>query len=54
HRGQRNEPGWVALVAQELAKVWGVGLEEVAQQTTRNALELFEPNWSGTMNPLYA
>lgn len=54
HRGQRNEPGWVALVAQELAKIWGVGLEEVAQQTTRNALDLFEPKWPGTMNPLYA
>jgi TatD DNase family protein len=41
HRGKRNEPSFVHLVAETVAKVKGVPLEEVAQATTRNAQELF-------------
>ena len=54
HRGKRNEPGWVLLVAQELAALWGVGVPEVSKQTTRNALDLFEPNGFGNMDLVYA
>ena len=41
HRGQRNEPAYVPLVAQALADARGLDLEAVARQTTENALRLF-------------
>lgn len=44
HRGQRNEPANLALVAQAIAKIRNIPLEHVADRTTRNADKLF--NWS--------
>ena len=44
HRGQRNEPSNVLLVAQAIAKIRNITLEQVAEATTRNADKLF--NWS--------
>lgn len=44
HRGQRNEPAFVLLVAQRLANAYGVSLEGLAQQTTRNAEKMFLNN----------
>ncbi|MCK8817080.1 TatD family hydrolase [Natroniella sulfidigena] len=41
HRGQRNEPSYVKHVAEKIAEIKGVSLEEVAQQTTANARKLF-------------
>jgi TatD DNase family protein len=41
HRGKRNEPAYVKLVAQEVARVKGLSLEEVARTTSDNAQVLF-------------
>ena len=40
HRGRRNEPAFVALVAESLARLKGVAVEEVAEVTGRAAAEL--------------
>lgn len=40
-RGKRNEPAHVTLVAEEIARLKGMSVEEVANITTRNARELF-------------
>ena len=41
HRGQPNEPAWVALVGAALAEVWGFEVEEVARVTSANATRVF-------------
>lgn len=41
HRGKRNEPAHLALVAGTLARITGLPVEEVASVTTRNARALF-------------
>jgi TatD DNase family protein len=41
HRGKRNEPAYVRLVAETIAKVKGLDLEEVARVTTQNVRQLF-------------
>ncbi|MGA2221052.1 MAG: TatD family hydrolase [Verrucomicrobiia bacterium] len=41
HRGKRNEPSYVSLIAETLAQVKGVSVEEVARATTENARRLF-------------
>lgn len=41
HRGKRNEPAYVRLVAEKLAAVKGIPLEEVMRVTTANAEALF-------------
>lgn len=40
-RGKRNEPAHVQLVAQKIAEIKNVPIEEVKQATTRNARSLF-------------
>ena len=40
-RGKMNEPGFVSHVAEFLAKLKGLPLERVAEQTTDNFLQLF-------------
>ena len=41
HRGIRNEPSFVVHTATEVGRLWGVSYEEVAAQTTENALRIF-------------
>src|SRR3989338_3873844 len=41
HRGKRNEPQYVKYVAQKITEIKGLGFEEVAEQTIKNARELF-------------
>jgi TatD DNase family protein len=41
HRGKRNEPAYVRLVAEAIAQIRGISLEEVARITTANARALF-------------
>ena len=42
YRGKRNEPAYVKLVAQQIAELRGISLEEVAKATTKNAKKLFD------------
>lgn len=42
HRGERNEPAYVRLVAEQLARLCGRTLDEVAQATTAVAAELYD------------
>ena len=39
--GKRNEPQYVKYVAQKIAEIKGLSFDEVAEQTTKNARELF-------------
>jgi len=41
NRGKRNEPAYVFYVAQKLAEIRAEPIEQLAQQTTINALKLF-------------
>ena len=41
YRGKRNEPAYVKFVAQEVARVKGLSVEEVARITSDNARALF-------------
>lgn len=41
HRGKRNEPAWVQLVAEEIAKIRGATIDEIALATTENAKKFF-------------
>jgi TatD DNase family protein len=41
HRGRRNEPAYVRLVAERIAELRGISLDDLAQTTTANACRLF-------------
>ena len=41
HRGKRNEPAYVRFVAETIAQVRGIPLDEVAQVTSANVRRLF-------------
>lgn len=44
YRGKRNEPGYVKLVAEQIAEIKGISTEEVARVTTENAKKIFGIN----------
>ncbi len=41
YRGRRNEPMYVTFVAEEIAKLKGLHIEDVARQSTENAIRVF-------------
>ena len=42
YRGKENRPGLVHLIAEQIAELRGISVEEVAQATTANAKRLFQ------------
>ena len=42
HRGATNQPAYVKHVAEEIARLRGISVEEVAEATTRNFFSLFK------------
>ena len=43
HRGKTNQPAYVRFVAEELARVRGLPVEDVAEATSSNFFKLFAP-----------
>ena len=41
HRGRRNEPAYVRLIAERVAEMRGLSVEEIGQATSENACALF-------------
>lgn len=41
HRGTRNEPSYIPLIANQIAQICGISEEEVIVQSTQNARRLF-------------
>lgn len=41
HRGKRNEPGYVLLVCEQMARLWGMATEEIAAESTALAERFF-------------
>ena len=41
HRGKRNEPFMVKYVAEEIAKIKNITINEVSRQTTKTAKDFF-------------
>jgi TatD DNase family protein len=48
-RGKRNEPSYITIIAQKIAEIKGITLDEVAEITTQTAMELF-PKIRGKSN----
>ena len=42
HRGKRNEPAYVEIIAKRIAELRNASYEEVSDLTTQNCLRLFE------------
>ena len=42
HRGKRNEPAYIKLVAEKLSAICNLPLEKIAEITTENARKLFK------------
>jgi TatD DNase family protein len=44
HRGKRNEPAYIPLIAEEIAKLHQISPKMVAEKTYANAMNLFNPD----------
>lgn len=42
HRGARNEPSYIPIIAQKIAEIKGVPISTIAETTTRNAKRIFK------------
>jgi len=42
HRGKRNESSYIPLIAEKIAQIKGLTIEEVAKVTSQNTIEIFE------------
>jgi TatD DNase family protein len=42
YRGKRNESAYLPLVAEKIAQIKNISIDEVAKITSQNALEIFE------------
>ena len=42
HRGERNEPKYIPLIAKKIAELKGCDIKEIEAQTTKNAKALFQ------------
>ncbi len=42
HRGKRNEPSYIPLVAERIAELKKVSIDDIKYHTTQNALKLFD------------
>ena len=40
-RGKPNEPKYIPLIAEKIAEIKGISLEEVAERTSANSKEIF-------------
>ncbi|NLW52627.1 MAG: TatD family hydrolase [Tissierellia bacterium] len=52
HRGKRNEPSYTHFVAEKIAELKGIPVEEVRQHALKNTFEFFELEKYGLTNPL--
>jgi len=43
HRGKRNEPAYIPLIASKVVEIKKISLEVVQEVTTRNARKIFRP-----------
>jgi len=44
YRGKRNEPAYIPVIAEKIAELCGISIQEVAKVTTLNASKLFNLN----------
>lgn len=42
HRGKRNEPAYICFVAQKLAEIFGVPVDEIISKTSNTARQIFK------------
>ena len=42
HRGKRNESSYTRIIAEKLAEIYQIPVEEVAEITTKSALEIYK------------
>lgn len=50
HRGKRNEPSYIPVIARKVAEVKGISEDEVRTITTANAMKLFQTSTHATEN----